>query len=104
MLSFIKLIEVLALLKPSILSSVRESYAEIVSEGVLSKKLLKSYFDALPGAASSQRENFTVDLSNYQPVALRSSPILDPSNHPQMKPAEAKGVGVALTELLPVVS
>jgi hypothetical protein len=103
LLAFIKLIEVLALLKPTILTTVRESYAEIVSEGVLSKKRLKNYFDALPGKASSQWETYTIDLSNYQPVALRSTPITDPNNS-QMKPAQAKGVEIALSEILPVVS
>jgi hypothetical protein len=94
---------VLALLKPSILNSVRESYAEIVAEGVLSKKRLKSYFDALPGKTSAPREIYTIDLSNYQPVTLRSSPNTDPINSP-MKPTQAKGVDIALSEILPVVS
>jgi len=85
------------------LTSVRESYADIVSEGILSKNRLKTYFDALPGKTSTQREMYTIDLSNYQPVALRSSPITDPNNS-QLKPAQAKGVEIALSEILPVVS
>ncbi len=103
LLSFIKLIEVLALLKPSILPALRDSYAELVSEGILSKKRLKNYFFTLPGKSSVNMEMYTVDLGVYPPVALRSSPITDP-NHQHMKPAQAKDVEIALAELLPVVS
>ena len=45
---------------------------------------------------------YTVDLSIYPPVALRSSPTTD-SNNQHMKPVQAKDVEIALTELLPVV-
>ena len=103
LLSYIKLLEVLALLKPSIMPSVRDSYAEIVAEGILSKKRLKNYFITLPGKSSVNMEMHTVDLGIYPPVALRSSPITDP-NHQHMKPAQAKDVEIALSELLPVVS
>ena len=48
-------------------------------------------------------EMYTIDIAIYQPVALRSSPIIDP-NHQHMKPAQAKDVEIALAELLPVVS
>lgn len=85
------------------LTSVRESYAKIVSEGIFSKNRLKLYFDVVTKKASTQRQICTVDLGNYQPVALRSSPIIDPNNT-QMRPAEAKAIEIALSDILPMVS
>ena len=102
LLAYIKLIEILALLKPSMLPSVRDAYANLVSEGILSKKRLKSYFMSLPGKSSVNMDMYTVDLSAYPPVALRSSPTHDP-NSSFMKPVQAKDVETALSELLPVV-
>ncbi len=90
-------------MKPSVLSAVRNSYAEIIAEGILSKKRLKSYFFTLPGKSSVNMDMYTVDLGIYPPAALRAPPITDP-NHQNMKPAQAKDVEIALAELLPVVS
>jgi hypothetical protein len=84
------------------LPSVRDAYANLVSEGILSKKRLKSYFMSLPGKSSVNMDMYTVDLSAYPPVALRSSPTHDP-NSSFMKPVQAKDVETALSELLPVV-
>ena len=70
LLACIKLIEILALLKPSMLPSVRDGYANLVSEGILSKKRLKSYFMALPGKSSVNMDMYTVDLSVYPHIKL----------------------------------
>ena len=90
-------------MKPSILPSVRDAYANLVSEGILSKKKLKNYFTSLPGKSSVNMEMYTIDLNVYPAVALRSLPTTDTS-HPIMRPAQAKDVEIALSELLPVVS
>jgi hypothetical protein len=102
LLGYIKLIEVLALLKPSILDSIREKYSELVAEGIFSKKRMKTYFTSLPGK-SVNIEMYTLDLSMYPPVQLNSSPYLD-KNHPLMKPVEAQDIVMALSELLPVIA
>ena len=102
-MAFIKLIEVVALLKPSVLPSIRESYSELICEGILSKKRLKAYFVSLPGKSSVNIEMYTIDLSMYPPVNLRS-PLVTEANNQQMKPVQAKDVETALSELLPVVS
>jgi hypothetical protein len=96
------LIEVLALLKPSILDSIREKYSEFVAEGIFSKKRMKTYFTSLPGK-SVNMDTYTVDLSMYPPVQLKSSPYLD-TNHPLMKPVQAQDIEMALSELLPVIA
>ena len=96
------MIEVLALLKPSILPSVREKYAGLVAEGILSKKRLKTYFMLLPGKSSVVIEKYTIDLNDYPSATLRSAPTVGPNQ--QLKPVQAKDVEIALSELLPVVS
>jgi len=102
LLAFIKLIEVLALLKPSILPSVREKYAGLVAEGILSKKRLKTYFMLLPGKSSVVIEKYTIDLNDYPSATLRSAPTVGPNQ--QLKPVQAKDVEIALSELLPVIA
>jgi len=120
LLNYIKLIEVLALLKPSILNSVRASYSEYVSDGVLSKKRMKSYFASLPGRSSTVvASTVTVDLRDYEPSALKSStskPTGQSMNNNQLgnslndgtptalKAVQAKDVEAALAELLPVIA
>jgi len=101
LLTYIKLIEVLALLKPSILPKVREVYTNCVAEGVLSKKRLKAYFQSLPGKSSQSTTNVTIDLKDYVSVSTFSSV---GSESADMKPVHMDDVELSLKELLPVIA
>ncbi len=103
LLAYVQLNEVLALLKPSKLPTIRQEYSQLVCDGVLTKKRLKSYFASLPGKSSVSRTSFTSDLKEYATVALRSSTPIEPGTA-TMKPVEAKDIDTALSGLLPVVS
>ena len=103
LLSYVQLNEVLALLKPSKLPTIRQAYSQLVSEGVLTKKRMKSYFASLPGKSSINRTSYTSDLVEYATVGLRSSTPIE-AGTANMKPVEAKDIDIALSELLPVVS
>ena len=93
------LIEVIALLKPDALPSIRESYSNMVAEGILSKKRMKAYFTSLPGKSTTDLTKVTFDLWEYDPVALRASS--DPESMPLV---QAKDIEASLSEILPVVS
>jgi len=103
LLSYIKLIEVLALLKPSILPAIRDAYSELVSEGILSKKRMKVYFASLPGRNSASWSNVTSDLKEYSAVTLRSSGISE-AGTANMKPVNSQDIQKALSEMLPVIA
>ena len=106
LLAYVQLNEVLALLKPSKLLTIRQAYSQLVCDGVLAKKRLKSYFASLPGnkgKTSVKGTYFTSDLKEYATVALRSSTPVEPGTA-TMKPVEGKDIDTALSELLPVVS
>jgi hypothetical protein len=114
LLSYIKMIEVLALLKPEILPAVRDAYSELVAEGIMSKKRMKAYFASLPGKTSvqlahdtkfdtiaRQSASVTHDLNEYHPASLRyNAP--DPTG--MMKPVNVEDIEAALSEMLPLVS
>jgi len=100
LLSYIKLIEVLALLKPSILASVRASYSDFVCEGVLSKKRMKAYFASLPGKSTVTMSSVTIDLKDYSPARMGTGGV----QNMEMKVVQAKDVQAALLELLPVIA
>ncbi len=116
MLSYIKLIEILALLKPDILPAVRDAYSELVAEGIMSKKRMKAYFASLPGRTSVKlahddkfdalpgrsSASVTHDLSEYAPVSLRNSN--PPEASAMMKPVNVEDIEAALAEMLPLVS
>lgn len=114
LLSYIKVIEVLALLKPDILPAVRDAYSELVAEGIMSKKRMKAYFASLPGKTSVQlahdtkfdtiarhSASVTHELSEYAPASLRYTP---PESMGMMKPVNVEDIEAALSEMLPVVS
>ena len=121
LLAYIKIIEVLALLKPDILPAVRDAYSELVAEGIMSKKRMKFYFASLPGKTSVKiahdvnidslalpgflGQNPTVsvthDLSEYAPVSLRHPNASDTSGI--MKPVNVQDIEAALSEMLPLV-
>ena len=98
---YIKLIEVLALLKPSILPAIRDAYSELVAEGILSKKRMKVYFASLPQHSSVLGSNTTIDLQDYKPVTLRGQPDLGSSS---LKTVNSQDIQKALSELLPVIA
>ena len=101
---YVQLNEVLALLKPSKLPMIRQSYSQLVWEGILTKKRMKGYFASLPGKSSVKVQNFfTNELKEYATVALRLNTPIDPDNA-NTKPVEARDIDTALSELLPVVS
>ena len=118
LLAYIKIIEVLALLKPDILPAVRDAYSELVAEGIMSKKRMKFYFASLPGRTSvkiAHDKNFdslplpnrsgasvTHDLSDYPPVDLRRPNVTDSSGI--MKPVNVEDIETALNEMLPLIA
>lgn len=86
------LIEVLALLKPQLLPAIRDAYSEMVSEGILMKKRMKGYFQALPGKNAAVTQFVARDLKDYSP------------NDQEKKTVNATDIAATLGELLPVVS
>ena len=99
LLSYIKLIEVLALLKPETLPSTREVYANLVADGILSKKRMKAYFHLLPGHAYATTDNSNLDLKDYPICSMKHKDVSG-----ELAPLNAEDIGLALTEMLPVVS
>jgi hypothetical protein len=92
------LIEVLALLKPEALPSIREVYSNLVGEGILSKKRMKAYFHLLPGHVYATTDSSNLDLKDY---VVSSMKYKDASG--ELSPVNAEDIGLALTEMLPVV-
>jgi len=106
LLMYIKLIEVLALLKPETLPEIRKVYSDLVAEGILSKKRMKVYFHLLPGYTKQSfvvvGEQSSLDLKDYPPCSLKhgggsvlASDIVS---------VNAEDIGLALTEMLPVIA
>ena len=117
LLAYIKIIEVLALLKPDILPAVRDAYSELVAEGIMSKKRMKIYFASLPGRTSvkiAHDGNFdakfpgrssasvTHDLSEYAPASLKHPNAA--SGDAMMKPVNVEDIEAALAEMLPLIA
>jgi hypothetical protein len=94
LLGYIKLIEVLALLDPKLLPAIRDAYSEMVSEGILMKKRMKGYFQALPGKNAAYLNNASKDLAEYSPQASPGSYIT----------VNAEDIKYSLSEVLPVVA
>jgi len=94
LLGYIKLIEVMALLSPKLLPAIRDAYSEMVAEGILMKKRMKGYFQALPGRNTAYLSNASKDLKNYSPYEPGSNEIT----------VNAEDIKYALSELLPVVA
>lgn len=94
LLGYIKLVEVMAMLDPKLLPAIRDAYSEMVAEGILMKKRMKGYFQALPGKNSAYLNNAAKDLKNYSPY----EPV---SNE---RTVNAEDIKYALSELLPVVA
>lgn len=94
LLGYIKLIEVMALLSPKLLPAIRDAYSEMVAEGILMKKRMKGYFQALPGKNSAYLNNAAKDLKNYSPYEPGSKEMT----------VNAEDIKYALSELLPVVA
>jgi len=99
LLGYIKLIEVLALLKPSILPAIRDAYSELVAEGILSKKRMKVYFASLPQRSSVSGSHVTKDLREYNAVTLRSKEDTGAKDL-----VNSQDIQKALTEILPVIA
>jgi DNA-binding GntR family transcriptional regulator len=104
MLGYIKLIEVLELLKPKLLPAIRDAYSELVAEGILMKKRMKGYFQALPSRHSGELVSVTSGLEAYSAVTIRSSMGVAEIGTASMQPVNAADVEAALGEMLPVVS
>lgn len=94
LLSYIKLIEVLAALSPEMLPALRDAYAEMVSEGILMKKRMKGYFQALPGKNAAFLNKTGKDLKDYIPFS--ETFMEDTVNAPDIR--------AVLNELLPVIA
>ena len=94
LLAYIKLIEVLALLNPKLLPAIRDAYSEMVAEGILMKKRMKGYFQALPGKNAAYLHNSSKELRDYSPY--------DPSG--MAMTVNAEDIKYSLSELLPVVA
>jgi hypothetical protein len=93
LLGYIKLIEVLALLNPKLLPAIRDAYSEMVAEGILMKKRMKGYFQALPGKNAAYLNHAAKDLKDYAPF--------DGGNEMTVNAEDIKS---SLSELLPVVA
>jgi hypothetical protein len=96
LLGYLKLIEVLAALSPEMLPALRESYAEMVAEGILMKKRMKGYFQALPGKNLAYLTRIGKDIKDYSPPS--------PGEPAKYQGVNANDIKAALTELLPVIA
>jgi Exocyst complex component Sec3 len=94
LLGYIKLIEVMALLNPKLLPAIRDAYSEMVAEGILMKKRMKGYFQALPGKNAAYLSNASKDLKDYSPYDVSAKELT----------VNAEDIKYALSELLPVVA
>jgi Exocyst complex component Sec3 len=94
LLSYIKLIEILSALSPDMLPALRDAYAEMVSEGILMKKRMKGYFQALPGKNAGLKKQAGKDLKDYIPF---DETVLEETVH-------APDIKAVLNELLPVIA
>lgn len=94
LLGYIKLIEVLALLNPKLLPAIRDAYSEMVAEGILMKKRMKGYFQALPGKNAAYLNNAAKALKDYSPFDFGRSEMT----------VNAEDIKYSLSELLPVVA
>ena len=94
LLGYIKLIEVLAQLRPEMLPALRDAYSEMVSEGILMKKRCKGYFQALPGKNTAYLNRVGKHLKDYVPhdESIREERV------------NAPDIRAALNELLPVIA
>uniref|UniRef100_A0A7S1V7N1 Exocyst complex component Sec3 C-terminal domain-containing protein n=1 Tax=Grammatophora oceanica TaxID=210454 RepID=A0A7S1V7N1_9STRA len=95
LLGYMKLIEVLSLLRPTLLQAIRDAYSEMVAEGILMKKRMKGYFQALPGKNSAYLNLTSKDLKDYSGVR--------DADHEEKK-VNAADIRAALAELLPVIA
>jgi hypothetical protein len=95
LLQYIKLIEILAALSPEMLPALRDAYAEMVAEGILMKKRMKGYFQALPGKNAAFANKPCKNLKDYVPFMAAAVP---------GKSVNAPDIKAALSELLPVIA
>ncbi|CAB9497367.1 Pfam:Sec3 [Seminavis robusta] len=108
LLGYIKLIEILAELSPELLPAVRDAYSEMVAEGIMMKKRMKGYFQALPGKNSSYMKNVSRDLKEYTPRF--KSDAEEKEGEGKVEPAVQEGtvhaddIRFALSELLPLIA
>ena len=93
LLGYIKLIEVLALLNAKLLPAIRDAYSEMVAEGILMKKRMKGYFQALPGKNAAYLNHAAKDLKDYAPFEGGMEMTVN-----------AEDIKYSLSELLPVVA
>jgi hypothetical protein len=93
LLGYIKLIEVLALLNPKLLPAIRDAYSEMVAEGILMKKRMKGYFQALPGKNAAYLNHAAKDLKDYAAFEGGNEMTVN-----------AEDIKSSLSELLPVVA
>ena len=94
LLGYFKLIEILTALSPEMLPALRDAYAEMVAEGILMKKRMKGYFQALPAKNVAHLNRAGKDLKDYIPFTEDAK---DDVVH-------APDIRAALTELLPVIA
>jgi hypothetical protein len=96
LLGYIKLLEILAALSPDMLPPLRESYAEMVAEGILMKKRMKGYFQALPGRNIAYLNRAGKNLKDYVPFRDEQTFSEETVNAPDIR--------AAFSELLPVIA
>ena len=102
LLHYIKLIEVLSYIKTEILSAIRDVSAELVVEGILSKKQMKMYFSSLPCSSSTALPTAAMDLKDYTLITLVKLFNGDKDNESSSYlPVNAQDINSALREMLP---
>ena len=102
LLHYIKLIEVLSYIKTEILSAIRDASAELVVEGILSKKRMKMYFSSLPCSSSTALPTAAMDLKDYTLITLVKLFNDDKDDESSSYlPVNAQDIDSALREMLP---
>lgn len=96
----------IALLQPDFLESIRAGYSVLVSNGILSKKRMKTYFHSLPMRSCAGIVSVSCELKEYNNASFKagSGALHSGENGFRMRPVKSKDVEMTLNEILPLVS
>lgn len=100
MLNYIKLIEIVAMLRASVLPKIRKKYEEAVIKGNLSKERMVTYYSSLPSKNSVGIYNYS--LRDFTAIGLAKGYVIEPATA-NITPVPAQDIIIALNELLPLV-
>lgn len=114
-----RLLEVVAVLRPENLAAIRKGYADLVQEGILSKKRMKTYFHSLPMKSCTGITSVSLNLKDYAPCSLKSSHGGGSTSSKKsgadnggpdhlltasLKPVNSRDIEMVLSEMMPLIT